>query len=275
MKNYHRIGLTLLVGAGMLPQARAQTTLDLGEAQTFAVLGGAGVTVAGAVASTTILGDLGSYPTQGITGLENVAPVVTHQSPTVEAFAKTDLQAAYTTAATATPTETFPSASDLGGLTLTPGVYKNPSSFAVTGTLTLDAQGNPNAVWIIQMGSTLTTAANSQILLINGAQAANVYWQVGSSATLGTLSSFVGTMMVQASITLTTGASVDGQLLALTGTVTLDTNDIAIAGSVPEPAATSFLIVGSMGLLVGVWGIRRHRTGRGERRKHDQIDPRE
>jgi hypothetical protein len=273
MKTINTVVFAILAFAGIQPWAKAQTIIDLGAAQSFAVLAGAGVTVAGAVNSTTIQGDLGSYPTQTITGLGNVALIGTHQSPTVEALAKPDLQSAYNAAAAATPTETFPAASDLGGLTLPAGVYKNPSSFAVTGTLTLDAQGNPNAVWIIQMGSTLTTAANSQILLINGAQAANVFWQVGSSATLGTLSSFVGTMLVETSITLTTGATVDGQLLALNGTVTLDTNDIAVAGSVPEPAGTSFLIVGGLGLLVGFWGLRYHLTGRGEHGQFFRFSP--
>ena len=118
---------------------------------------------------------------------------------------------------------------DLGGLTLVPGVYCFSSSAQLTGALTLDAEGDPNAVWVFQIGSTLTTASNSSVLLINGGQACNVFWQVGSSATLGTTTSFVGNILALTSITLNTGANVSGRALARNGAVTLDTNTISVA----------------------------------------------
>jgi hypothetical protein len=118
---------------------------------------------------------------------------------------------------------------DIGGMTLTPGVYKNSSSLGITGSVVLDAQGDQDAVFIFQIGSTLTTAAgNSAVVLVNGATAQNVFWQVGSSATLGTNTSFAGTIMAQASITSNTGASVNGRLLARTGAVTLQSNSISL-----------------------------------------------
>jgi hypothetical protein len=118
---------------------------------------------------------------------------------------------------------------DIGGLTLTPGVYKQSTSLGITGNLTLDGGGDANGFWIFQIGSTLITAAgNSHIILINGANARNVYWQVGSSATLGTNTIFQGTIMAQASITATTGATLNGRALARTGAVTLDSNPVNV-----------------------------------------------
>ena len=115
---------------------------------------------------------------------------------------------------------------DLGGMTLGPGVYCFNTSAAVTGTLTLDGQGNPNAVFVFQMGSTLTTATGAAVNLIGAAQATNVYWQVGSSATLGTNSTVAGNIVALASITMTTGATLHGRALARTGAVTMDTNNV-------------------------------------------------
>jgi len=121
---------------------------------------------------------------------------------------------------------------DAGGLTLAPGVYKTTSSqpsLGITGNLTLDGGGNANAVWIFQIVSTVTTAAgNSQIILANGANSHNVFWQVGSSATLGTNTTFAGTIMAQASITLATGATLNGRALARTGAVSLDSNPVNV-----------------------------------------------
>jgi uncharacterized repeat protein (TIGR01451 family) len=123
---------------------------------------------------------------------------------------------------------------DLGGLTLTPGLYNSTSSLGITGTLTLNGQGNPNSVFIFQVASALTTATSSQVVLIGGAQASNIFWQVGSSATLGTYSIFNGTILAQASISLGTGAALNGRALARTGAVTLDTNTAVN----PGPPAT-------------------------------------
>lgn len=124
---------------------------------------------------------------------------------------------------------------DLGGLTLGPGVYYFSSSAALTGTLNLS--GNANERFDFLIGSTLTTASSSAILLMNGAQAGNVFWQVGSSATLGTDTSFAGSILAQVSITLNTGTSLSGRALALTGAVSLDDNVITVPTAVPEPSA--------------------------------------
>jgi type VI secretion system secreted protein VgrG len=133
-------------------------------------------------------------------------------------------------------------AGDLGGLTLAPGLYKSTSSLGITGILTLDGQGNSSSVFIFQVGSALTTATGSQVVLIGGAQAANVFWQVGSSATLGTYSIFNGTIMAQASVSLATGAALNGRALARVGAVTLDSNTLVNPGPPvtpgPPPALT-------------------------------------
>jgi hypothetical protein len=146
------------------------------------------------------------------------------------AQAQLDLTAAYNDAAGRTVgVILLADAENLGGLTLAPGLYKSNSSLAISsGDLTLDAQGDVNAVWIFQMGSTLTTTVGRKVILANGAKAANIFWQVGSSATLGTGSVFEGNILALASITVTTGATVDGHLFARTAAVTLDTNVIGI-----------------------------------------------
>ncbi len=209
-----------------LQEAPAQM-VDLGSASGFAVLAGAGITI-GASGTTTIAGDIGSYPTATITGTENLdLDGTNHGGDAVTQAAKIDLATAYADAAGRTPTTTYPPIYDLGGQTLGPGVYDDPSSFGITGILTLDAGGDPDAVWIFQAGSTLITASGSQVVLINGAQAGRVFWQVGTSATLGTGTDFAGTLLASASITLAAGASVGGSLLALNGAVTLDDNAIA------------------------------------------------
>jgi hypothetical protein len=123
---------------------------------------------------------------------------------------------------------------DIGGLTLTPGLYMSTSSLGITGVLTLNGQGDANSVFIFQIGSSLTTATGSQVKLIGGAQAANIFWQVGSSATLGTYSIFNGTILAQVSVSLLTGAALNGRALARTGAVTLDTN----TGVNPGPPTT-------------------------------------
>jgi hypothetical protein len=131
---------------------------------------------------------------------------------------------AYTTAAGEGPTTAI--AADFAGQTLAPGVYNSASSIGLSGALTLNGGGNPNAIFVFQAGSTLTTGSASQINLINGAQSCNVFWQVGSSATLGTGSTFRGTIIALTSITVTTGVTVDGRVLARNGAVTLDTDTI-------------------------------------------------
>src|ERR1039457_4898948 len=191
MKSKPFILSALVALVGFLTQSKA--ALILGSADSFAVLAGSGITVAGAVNSTTITGDIGTFPTPSITGLGNVVLTgVNHADDAVTQNAKNDLLVAYNDAAGRSATTSYGPIFDLGGLTLTPGVYKDPSSFAITGTLTLDAGGDTNAVWIFQAGSTLITATSSVVHLINGAQPCNVFWQVGTSATIGTSSTFVG-----------------------------------------------------------------------------------
>jgi hypothetical protein len=188
----------------------------------FSVLAGAGVTNTG---PSSISADIGSFPTPAITGLTSLTVGGTnHAADAVTQQAKVDLVTAYDNAAGAGSTSTI--AADLGGRTLVPGVYTSASSIGLTGVLTLDARGNANAVFVFQAGSTLTTASASRIVLINGAQSCNVYWQVGSSATLGTGSTFRGSIIALTSITVTTGVTIDGRALARNGAVTLDSDTI-------------------------------------------------
>jgi hypothetical protein len=222
--------LTVLIATGVVvatPRtASAATQVDLGAAEDFAVLGGAGVTNTG---PTVVTGDLGTSPIASVTGFYPPGVVVgtIHPGDAVAAQAQIARAAAYTDASTQGPATGVPS--QLGGTIKYPGIYapNNAAGFNITGELTLDAQGDPDAVFIFQMESTLITAAGplaSRVTLINGAQACNVFWAVGSSATLGTYSVFAGNILAQAAIDADTGAVVDGRLLAGTESVTLDTN---------------------------------------------------
>jgi hypothetical protein len=221
--------LTLVSGA-----AAAATAVPLGTADSFAVLAGSGITNTG---PTTVNGDLGTYPTTTITGTGSLTVTGSnHAGDAVTQSAKNDLVSAYNTAAGEGPTS--PIVADLAGQTLTSGVYNSASSIGLTGALTLDAGGNPNAVFVFQAGSTLTTGSASQVNLINGAQSCNVFWQIGSSATLGTGSTFRGTILALTSITVTTGVTIDGRVLARNGAVTLDTDTIT-KPTCAAPAATT------------------------------------
>jgi hypothetical protein len=221
------IGLTLLVVLVALvvtgSAQAAQPPIGLGTADSFAVLAGAGITNTG---PTTITGDVGTFPTMTETGFSSVTLIGTnHAGDAVTQQAKTDLTIAYVDTAGRTPVSTV--STELGGQTLIPGVYDSASgTFGITGTLTLDGQGNPNAVFIFKTESTLITASSSNVVLINATQACNVFWQVGSSATLGTASMFRGTILALTSISATTAATIEGRLLARNGAVTLDTNTI-------------------------------------------------
>ena len=235
--------LVALFSAGLLVALvtgahAAPAKVALGTADSFAVLAGAGITNTG---PTTVNGDLGTYPTLTITGSASLTITGTnHAGDAVTQGAKTDLVTAYNTAAGEGPTT--PIAADLGGQTLAPGVYNSSSSIGLTGALTLNGGGDPNAVFVFQAGSTLTTASASTVNLINGAQACNVFWQVGSSATRGTGSSFRGSILALTSITLTTGATVEGRVLARNGAVTLDTNTVTkptCAAAATTTAATT------------------------------------
>jgi len=223
---------TLSVMAGQLlacnhSSSSSRSASVLATAESFAVLGGSTVTNTG---PTTIVGNLGVSPGLAVTGFPpgTVTGGVIHAGDAVALQAQADLTTAYNTLAGQTCEHDF-TGLDLGGLTLIPGVYCFSSSAQLTGMLTLDAQGDPGAVFLFQIGSTLTTASNASVLLINGAQGCNAFWQVGSSATLGTTTTFVGSILALTSISLTTGVRVFGRALARNGAVTMDTNRIEMA----------------------------------------------
>jgi hypothetical protein len=200
----------------------AEPAVELGTASSFSGLGGSTVTNTG---PSVLGGDLGVSPGTAITGFPpGVVLAAVHVNDAVALQAQSDLTTAYNDAAGRAPTAS--AGTDLGGATLIGGVYNASSSLGLTGTVTLDAQGDPGAVFIFQIGSTLITASNSTVSLINGADPCNVFWQVGSSATLGTGTAFVGTMMALTSVTVTTGATVQGRALARNGALTLDSNTI-------------------------------------------------
>jgi hypothetical protein len=255
------------------PMAQADT-ITLGNATSFAVLAGSAVTNTGL---SVIDGDVGVSPGTSITGFPpgSVTPPGTINNKNAAANqAQIDLTTAYNALAGLSPTSTL-TGTDLGGLTLTPGVYFFASSAQLTGTLTLNAEGLANALWVFQIGKTLTTASASAVSIINPGPDDALYWQIGSSATLGTGTDFEGNLLAKASITLNTGATDNcGRVLAENAAVTLDTNTISIgcadvagegssggltgasssSGSgtgVPEPS--TFLLVacgGIFGLLV-------------------------
>jgi len=216
-----------VIPAGTTPLSLGgQASVALGSASTFAVLAASTVT---SIGNTTINGDLGLSPGTAVTGFApGIVNGTIHVADAAAAQAQADLTTAYNDAAGRT-VGAITLAGNLGGQTLTPGLYKSTSSLEISsGDLTLDAQGDANAVFIFQMASTLTTTVSRQVILSGGAKAANIFWQVGSSATLGTSSVFKGNILAQASITVTTGAAVEGRLLARTAAVTLDTNIIGL-----------------------------------------------
>lgn len=264
-----RMLLGMLIAAAVTfphHDVRADGAPDLGTASGFAVLAGSGITVAGGVNTTTINGDIGSYPTVSVTGLGSVVLNGVNQSANagLMQMAQSDLASAFSAAAGRSPTMSYVGGFDLGGQTLTAGVYHDPTSFGLSGLLTLDAQGNPNAVFIIQAGTSLTTAAASSVQLINGAQASQVDWVVGSSATLGADSTLVGSVLAADDIAADAGATVQGQLLAESGPVTLNDNTIVLATStVPEPQN----LVGALALLLPVGAIGLLKAGKSRTRK--------
>ncbi|HSO70992.1 MAG TPA: ice-binding family protein [Arachnia sp.] len=225
----------LAFAAGGSPAAAAEAPVPLGTTASFAVLASSTVTNTG---PSLINGDVGLYSGTSITGFPPgtvVAPGTIHQTDAVAQQAQSDLVIAYNNAAGRGPGA---AAGELGGRTVVGGVYTG-TELSLTGTLTLDAKGNPNEVFIFQSASTLITAPTSTVALINGAQACNVYWQVGSSATLNTNTTFVGTVMAMASVSALTGTTVNGRLLARTGAVTLDTNRITPSTCDAESASPS------------------------------------
>lgn len=215
----------------------------LGSAQAFGVLAGSTVTNTG---PTTISGSVGVWPGTAITGFYPPGTITNgtfHSGDAVAQQAQADSLTAFNTLASMAPT-TILTGTDLGSLTLTPGVYFFASSAFLTGTLTLDAQGDPDALFVFQMGTTLISASSSSVLTINGADDCNVYWKVGRAATLGTDSAFQGNIIAEDSITMNTRASlIGGRAFALNGAVTLDSNIIE-AGclTIPAPSAAALAV---------------------------------
>jgi len=245
------VGLTALL-CGASP---ALAQISLGTAEGFGVLGGSAVTNTG---PSLVTGNLGVSPGTAVTGFPPgivTPPGTIHAADAVAAQAQTDLTTAYNAIA-GTPTLVDLTGQDLGGLTLTPGVYGFSSSAQLTGILTLDAQGNPDAVFIFKMGSTLTTASNASVVFINtggnSSIACSVFWQVGSSATLGTGTSFAGNILALTSITLNTGANVSGRVLARNGAVTLDSNNVTVCP--PAPIICPIITLSPTTLPAGVTG---------------------
>ncbi len=205
----------------------AQAPVALGSAANFGVLAGSTVTSSGA---TTVSGDLGLWPGTSVSGFPpgTVTGIMHITDPTAQA-AQGDLTTAFNDAA-GRSTAPVTVAGNIGGQTLPPGLYKSTSSLAISsGDLTLDGQGDPNAVFIFQIATTLVTTSGRQVILIGGAQSANVFWQVGSSATIGTTSAMKGNILADQSISLQTGATLDGRALARIGAVTLQGNGVLVS----------------------------------------------
>lgn len=215
----------MAVAFGSSANALASTAAvapDLGSAATFVALASSTLTNTG---SGVFFGNIGVFPGTEVIGFPpgTVQNGSIYMGGSVPELAQVDALTAYNALA-GQVCNVHLTGQDLGGMVLTPGVYCFDTSAQLTGDLVLDGLGNPEAVWVFQMGSTLTTASASTVGMINGGRALNVFWQVGSSATLGTSTQFEGNILADASVTLDTGARLIGRALALNGAVVIDTN---------------------------------------------------
>jgi len=252
----HWLALSCLLLPLLVLNAHANS-VNLGTAGSYAVLAGSTVTNTG---SSVLTGNLGVSPGCAVTGFPpgSVSGTI-NACNAASASAQRDLTTAYNQAKGLTPTSVL-TGKDLGGMVLTPGVYFFSSSAQLTGTLTLNNLGNPNALFVFQIGSTLTTASNSAVIFSSSLTDSNVFWQVGSSATLGTSTSFEGNILALTSITLNNGASIGcGSALAINGAVTLNNNVIgggcSGGSTVPEPGTIALMGTG----LVALAGVARRK----------------
>ncbi len=263
------LAIALILTGGVSHAARlAGGGAELGTAASFAVLAGQAVTNTGA---TNVTGNMGVSPGTAITGFPpGILTGEMHANDAVALQAQNDVMTAWNTLA-GQACNTDLTGQDLGGLTLTAGVYCFSSSAQLTGPLVLDAQGNPDAVWVFQVASGLNTATDSSVSVINSGNACNAFWQVGSSATLGTNNSFIGNIIALTSISLGVGTDVAGRALAHNGAVTMNTNDITMASCnaptavemsniqiVPSNSiATQLFGLGFLGIVLGGLGLKR------------------
>jgi hypothetical protein len=226
----------VLISTGLgIPSAFVPGTpggVVLGTAAKFAVLAYSAVTSTG---NTKVTGDLGVSPLASVTGIAGIPPggpgVVhgtIHAADGAAGTAQGDLTTAYNDAAGRTLAPIDVANADLGGRTLAPGLYKSTGTLAITGNLTLDAQGDRNGVFIFQVATELDAESGSQVILAGGARAANIFWQVGTLAALKTTAVFKGTIMANASVTMATGAKLEGRALARTAAVTMDNNVVTL-----------------------------------------------
>lgn len=257
----HLLPKLLMLGCtGFFVTLASAQSVPLGVATSFGVLAGSAVT---SVGPTIVTGDLGIQPNNAssVTGFSFSTPPgpgivngATHFADAVALQAQTDAGTAYNALAGLPCTTTIPA--DLGGLTLTPGVYCSTSSMGLTGAVTLDAQGDPAARFVFKVGSALTTASSASVNAINGAQSCNIFWQVGSSATLGTGTNFLGTLIAFTSVTLNTGTQVSGRTIARTGAVTAGSASVSVCslggGTTPTPATPVPALGAGFALLMGL-----------------------